>query len=370
MSAEGTSPPPRDRRKSPRIPASQLPSVRASILAGPDVQIVNVSREGLLVESDVRLTPGIGVCLNLVIEDQAHPVSGRIVRVDASLVGGRMKYRAGVALDEEIVILDVPSSDSTPASPSQAALPAPHPAANDVVQPIVEFDSAEIASLRQQLADHRREQQQQSETLETLRKVVESGEALRRQLLDEHTADRERWQEEQRLLEARVQEAETATAEISRDLRAARDRERRLVLEHEQQRAQLEGQLRERQQQIAELEASHAALLADVSQRLQANERDRSTWASEQTHMTSRLESTENWCADQQNLLYHIRQQVNAVMSLIEGNKTFLGPPTIEAAPNEQLDRAQDATVGLLGDGTANSPAVERKAASDTLTRV
>jgi hypothetical protein len=367
MSAQGTPPPGPERRKSPRIPASQLPSVRASILAGPDVQVVNVSREGLLVESEVRLMPGVGVCLNLAIGDQADSIAGRIVRVDASLVEGRMKYRAAIALDQELVILDGAPSDSAREPAPQPPPVPPYPRPTGVVQPIVEFDSAEIASLRQQLAEQRRERQQQSEALEAMRKVVESGEALRRQLLEGHTADREKWQEERRLLELRVQEAETLASEMALDMRAARDRERRMGLEQEQKCAELDTLLRERQQQIAELEASHAALLVDISQRLEASERERAAWASEQTHVTSRLESTENWCADQQHLLYHIRQQVNAVMSLIEDNKTLLGRAAVGTVATLQLEQSPAPPAGLLGDGTENSPSVETEPSPDAV---
>jgi len=40
-------------RRFPRHPATRLPSLRASILAGPDVQVINVARGGIIVDEDL-----------------------------------------------------------------------------------------------------------------------------------------------------------------------------------------------------------------------------------------------------------------------------------------------------------------------------
>src|SRR5512138_2345449 len=95
---------------------SDTRSVHANILAGPDVLVLEMSRRELLLEADVRLTPGAGICLNVTIGDANYLAGGRVARVDATLAGGQVRYRAGVVLDNEMPAFD------------QAAVTTPKPA--------------------------------------------------------------------------------------------------------------------------------------------------------------------------------------------------------------------------------------------------
>ena len=308
-------------RRHPRHPASLLPSLHASILAGPDVQVVNVSRGGLLVEADVRLSPGSGVCLNVALGDQLYQVGGRICRVDAALVGGRVKYRAGIALDEEMAIFDL--------SPSPADA-APRPAdpvlveQADTRERALRDTEAELASLRQQLDDERRQMDQQRQTLDTVTETLRTAEAYRAELLAAHAAEQARWQEERRLLEERARHAEDLAADLAREARLARDGERRAQQHQDEERAALERELREYQQQLAELQTVHAALTTATTQRLEEFERERRTWSTREADAATRIETTESWCADQQELLYQIRRQMTAMFTLLEGRGHLL----------------------------------------------
>jgi hypothetical protein len=310
-------------RKFPRHPATLLPSLRASILAGPDVRVINMARGGLLVESDVRLTPGSGVCLNLTVGDELYQVAGRICRVDAALINGKVTYRAGIALDEEMAIFDIPSGRP----PSESPLPSgieTDAIGETAKDHVVEEYQSELEALRAELANQRREQVQQRTALETLTNAVQSGDAHRKQLLETQVAERAQWHEERGRLEERVRLAEDQVTELTRALRDLRDNERWLIQKHTQERAMLVAESAERQQQLIELNAVHTALLAEVTPRLEAYDRERVAWRSQQEHAASQLESTEGWCADQQDLLYRIRQQMTTMFALLEGDQRGL----------------------------------------------
>lgn len=308
-------------RRHPRHPASLLPSLRASILAGPDVQVVNVSRGGLLVEADVRLSPGSGVCLNVALGDQLYQVGGRICRVDAALVGGRVKYRAGIALDEEMAIFDL-----TPAPADAAPQPADPVLVEqaDTRERALRDTEAELTALRQQLEDERRKLDQQGQTLDTLTDTLRAAESYRAELLTAHAAEQARWQDERRLLEERARHAEDLAADLAREARLARDSERRTQQQQDEQREALERELREYQQQLAELQTVHAALTSATARRLEEYERERRAWSAREADAASKIETTEIWCADQQDLLYQLRRQMTAMFTLLEGRGHLL----------------------------------------------
>jgi hypothetical protein len=321
MSHADELPPVASWRKHSRHPASLLPSLRASILAGPDVQVVNVSRGGLLVEADVRLSPGSGVCLNVALGDQLYQVGGRICRVDAALANGKVKYRAGIALDEEMAIFDL-SPDQASAAPRLADPVLLEQA--DSRERALRDTEAELASLRLQLEDERRQMEQQRKTLDTLTDTLKAAESYRAELLAAHAAEQGRWQEERRMLEERARHAEDLAADLAREARLARDSERRTLQQQDEQRSTFERELREYQQQLAELQTVHAALTSATAQRMDEYERERQAWSAREADVASKIETTESWCADQQDLLYQIRRQMTAMFTLLEGRGHLL----------------------------------------------
>jgi hypothetical protein len=311
-------------RRFPRHPAARLPSLRASILAGPDVRVINVARGGMLVESDVRLTPGSGVCLNVTLGDQVYQVAGRVSRVDASLNDGRVKYRAGIALDEEMAIFDLPPvpDSSSPEAEDDRALDV------ELQEHLIALPEGDARSetLRRELADARREAQQQREANDALRQAVDSGEAARRQLMESQAAERARWMEDRKLLQERARDNEEQAANLARKVRSVVEAQRDLAEQHALEKARLEADANEARQQLTELRAVHASLLATITQRLETFERDRAEWQEAQHRAATDLEAAEGWSSDQQDLLYRIRQQMAAVFSLLDGSPHLLGP--------------------------------------------
>ena len=306
-----------ERRRAPRHPATRLPSLRASILAGPDVTVINFSRGGLLLESDLRLRPGLGICLNLTLDGVIHVLNGRVSHSTAKLVDGRVLYCVGVALDEETTIFESTSVGGAPlAAEHTIPDPPPEPPGSRTDDRDHEL---EFAVLRDQLDMSRREREQQDRIIETLRDALQSGERLRQEIMAAHAADRAQWEFEQQELVTRVRDAEEQAASMVQDMRLARDAARRASRQHAQEQAALETRVREREQQLAELRAGQAALLESMAQRLQNYERRDDTIKEQQTLMRAQLANAEAWGTGQQDLLYRLRQQVNVVFELLQG---------------------------------------------------
>ncbi len=104
----------RERRASPRRPASELPFLKSvKLLAGPEVRLIDVSRGGAQLESETPLPPGTRVCLRLVTTDTTLLIDGRVLRSRVScLQPGLVRYRSAVAFDEEVALFSEDKADS------------------------------------------------------------------------------------------------------------------------------------------------------------------------------------------------------------------------------------------------------------------
>jgi hypothetical protein len=302
-----------ERRKSSRHAATRLPSLRATILAGPDVQVINVSRGGLLVESHVRLTPGAGICLHIHRADQIYSVGGRIVRVDAALVGGQMTYRAGVMLDKDFAMFDLTSEESVVAS---VLAPPAEEGASSTRQPDI-VPGQDPGAARQDKSPPSADPPQPGQALGKLQMAVALGEPYQTRSAENHAAERARRDEERQTLEMRLRQAEQRADQLSGQLAAAIESERRLARRHDEERSKLETALLEMQQQFADLEAHEAAMTAITTQQLEVYEQEREDWAKRNSRLTTQLETTEAWCVDQQDLLYQIRHEMSRVFALL-----------------------------------------------------
>lgn len=111
-----------DRRTSPRVPASAVPDLKARLLAGPDVRLVDLSRRGVLLETQTRLLPGSPVRLKFVAQDATLVLKGAVVRSSVCTCGEHgLIYRTAVTFDEDIAICD----DSLWSAPPMTASPEP-----------------------------------------------------------------------------------------------------------------------------------------------------------------------------------------------------------------------------------------------------
>jgi predicted nucleic acid-binding Zn-ribbon protein len=114
-----------------------------------------------------------------------------------------------------------------------------------------------------------------------------------------------------------------ARDKLGRELAAARDNEQRLARSLEEQKNRIQAMLSAKEKQDAELDAALATVTA-AEQRIAAHEKERRDWMSQKERLTERLKTTEKWCADQQQLLYDLQQQLGRATTLLDGWKPHL----------------------------------------------
>lgn len=253
--SEKRNPPSPEPRHARSASGGNAQGLRASILAGPEVSVIEISRQELLVESDVRLTPGAGICLNVSIAGANYLAGGRITKVDAALAGGQVRYRASVKLDNEMPAFDLvqPQPAVEPAVPeppsvSSAPRTAPEPAAAE--EPM----------------DHQ-------QTLQMLKTALRSSEAVRKELVEELEAARAQWDAERQALEARVGQVQKSATTAGQQISNAREAERLLAGKYAQEqaawvkeRAALQESARQADARVAQAEAAAKQATGRVDQ--------------------------------------------------------------------------------------------------------
>jgi hypothetical protein len=100
--------------RSPRLPASQIGRPRARLLPGGDVDVVNISETGLLVEGKAR--PGVGTVVTIRIQGSRAKLEGRIVRSRISTI-----HRDGTLSFESAIEFDTPTPIQEIVNPPVAA---------------------------------------------------------------------------------------------------------------------------------------------------------------------------------------------------------------------------------------------------------
>ena len=96
-----------ERRTSPRLPAAAMPNLTARLLAGAEVRLVDISRRGVLLETDTRLLPGSPIRIKFVADDANLVLRGSVVRSSVNVVNGEgLVYRTAVSFDEDITLCD------------------------------------------------------------------------------------------------------------------------------------------------------------------------------------------------------------------------------------------------------------------------
>jgi CheY-like chemotaxis protein len=114
---------PRSKRsRAPRLTSGDLPWLSGIKLTwGPQLQLVNISRSGLLVETGIRLTPGANTAFEITGPDKDMIVRARVIRTQVSAVDTiGVKYLAAAVFEQSFDSL-LPG-DSRLESPDAAAL--------------------------------------------------------------------------------------------------------------------------------------------------------------------------------------------------------------------------------------------------------
>ena len=122
-----------DARLDTRYPASAVPSIVCVRLSpGDAVELVNISKSGVLVEGRTRFVPGTRVAV--IFEGGFTPpsIKAKVIRCQvSSIVGGALHYHSGIQFERRLDVLDAqalaqPSRAPEPACAIDAAEPAPH----------------------------------------------------------------------------------------------------------------------------------------------------------------------------------------------------------------------------------------------------
>ena len=226
MQTDSQTPEAPERRQWPRLPASMLGDVSASIVSGPQVKLVNISRGGALIEVPTRYPMRSWVRLRLTrATGDVTIAAGTVLWAQvASMVEGRINYLIAIAF--ETPIEDLPAA--TGIMESQAAPQASeHDAELARVQAETEQQRAEVEQLRAE-AQHQRTEAERHRT-EAERHRIEAE----RQRIE---AERQRIEAERhrveldarcRALQARITELESlCAAHEARSLTLRREAEK------------------------------------------------------------------------------------------------------------------------------------------------
>jgi hypothetical protein len=88
------------------VAASQLPTFNAQLLEGPEIEVVNASKTGVLTRSQARLVPGAMIGLRVLTADESFVMYGRVVRSSLlSIADGVALYESALAFSSDFPLL-------------------------------------------------------------------------------------------------------------------------------------------------------------------------------------------------------------------------------------------------------------------------
>ena len=100
---------------------------------GPEAQVVNISRGGVLLETEVRLRPQMKIVLKLVTSEGVVKMSGHILRSSISSLTKNPRYRSAIAFEHPFHMLDdlsVPEEETPTAPPETTEIVEANPGSN------------------------------------------------------------------------------------------------------------------------------------------------------------------------------------------------------------------------------------------------
>ena len=96
-----------NRRAAPRFEVSDIPAFKSISLAeGPEVELVNISRYGALIESRKRISTGPNISLRIALAEKVHIIEGRVIHCCIYSRRDRdVQYQTAVAFHKDFPIL-------------------------------------------------------------------------------------------------------------------------------------------------------------------------------------------------------------------------------------------------------------------------
>jgi hypothetical protein len=101
-----------NRRQWPRLKPEAVPFLKSvDFNQGTEVRVVNISRGGILLETEVRLRPQMKIFLKLVTTEGVVKMEGHILRSSISSLSGTPRYRSAISFEHPFHMLDDLSAD-------------------------------------------------------------------------------------------------------------------------------------------------------------------------------------------------------------------------------------------------------------------
>jgi len=96
-----------NRRQYPRLRPEAVPFLKSvNFSQGAEAEIINISRGGVLLETETRLRPQMKIVLKLVTSDGVIKMSGHILRSYISSLKKTPRYRSAIAFEHPFHMLD------------------------------------------------------------------------------------------------------------------------------------------------------------------------------------------------------------------------------------------------------------------------
>jgi hypothetical protein len=103
-------------------PASVTFLKKVAFSQGTEVRVIDISRGGMMLETEVRLCPQMKVQLKLVTSERVFMIGGCVVHSSISSLSGVPRFHAGIAFDDLFPLLDdVPDSYQEATHPESKA---------------------------------------------------------------------------------------------------------------------------------------------------------------------------------------------------------------------------------------------------------
>jgi hypothetical protein len=96
-----------NRRQYPRVKPEEVPGLKSiEISQGSEIDIVNISRGGMLLETETRLRPDLKLVIKVMTNKGVLRIDGCILRSSICSLKGGPKYRSAVEFRQPLELLD------------------------------------------------------------------------------------------------------------------------------------------------------------------------------------------------------------------------------------------------------------------------
>jgi hypothetical protein len=122
-----------NRRRWPRLNPSALPSLKSvAFNQGSEVQVIDISRGGMLLETEVRLRPQMRILLKVATSEGVFKIGGHVVRSSITSLQGAPRYQSAIAFENPFhQLADNALADQMQEPPREPPVESAAPATHD-----------------------------------------------------------------------------------------------------------------------------------------------------------------------------------------------------------------------------------------------